>query len=164
MKRFQSLLAVGWVLLLAVSAQAMASYKGEKETIETAQIIAIVEIGATEKVSVQGKHWHYRQKATAKIEKVLKGDLGENAVFYGAENFICAQCRFKVGRFLVFLDRDGELLTGNNWQLSAREISGDKVEWFANKRTFSTKIAPLSEVLGEIERVLADAKAKKAKN
>ncbi|HEX9997528.1 MAG TPA: hypothetical protein VGB45_10320 [Abditibacterium sp.] len=163
MKQFRSLLVVGLMLQLAVSVQGDAAYKGETETIKTAQIIAIVEISATEKVSVQGKYWNYGQKATAKTEKVLKGELGENAAFYGDENFICAQCHFEVGRFLVFLDRDGELLTGNNWHLSARKISGETVEWFDNKNFFQPKIAPLFEVEEEISRVIANTKESEPK-
>jgi len=160
MKHFQSLLAVGLVLFFAVSAQAKAAFKGKVEMITTAQVIAIVEITEVQKVSVKGAHWTYRQMASAKVEKVLKGELPDSAFFYGDENFICARCHFEAGRYMVFLDRDGELLTGNNWQLSTRKISGDsgeKVEWFGDKY-LEPKAALLSEVLNEITTVLAKSK------
>lgn len=162
MKNFQSLLAGALVLLLAANAHSDAAYKGKVEMIETAAAIAIVEITSTEKVSVKGKHWIYQQKAPAKVEQVLKGNLADRVFLYGDENFLCAQCHFEVGRYLVFLDRDGDLLTGNNWQLSTRKITGEAVEWLDDDKFFEKKSATLSDVLQEIEQALAQAKPKKS--
>src|SRR6185436_7698218 len=115
MKRFQLLLVVGLVLLFAGSAQAEAAYKGKVQMIETAEVIAVVEITSVETASVKGTYETYRQKASAKVDKVLKGKLSGSVALYGDGDFICAKCHFQAGRYLVFLQRDGELLTGNNW-------------------------------------------------
>ena len=167
MIRFQALLAVGLVLLFAATAQARAAFKDKVQMIETAEVIAIVEITSVEEVSVKGKFWTYGQKALAKVENVLKGQVPDVVSLYGDEDFICARCNFEVGRYLVFLDRDGELLTGNNWHLSARKItktSGEteQVEWFTDKGPFEKKEALLSDVLREIAVVLAKPKQAKA--
>ena len=130
--------------------------------IETAEAIAVVEITGVEKASVKGKTWTYGQKASAKVEKVLKGKLSGSEFLYGDEDFICARCHFETGRYLVFLDRDGALWTGNNWHLSACKITGDskeKVEWF--DEDLAMKEVPLSEVQSEIAAVLAKRKQSK---
>ena len=135
--------------------------------IETAEVIAVVEITGLEKVSVKGKRWTYWQKASAKVEKVLKGKLSGSAFLYGDEDFICARCHFETGRYLVFLDRDDAMLTGNNWHLSVRKIIGDagdakeKVEWFEDNKKFEGKEALLSDVQAEIAAVLAKPKQSK---
>ena len=158
MKHFQSLLAVSLILLLAANAHSDAAYKGKVEMIETAAAIAVVEITGTEKVSVKGKQWIYQQKASAKVEQVLKSNLADRVSLYGDENFLCAQCHFEAGRYLVFLDRDGDLLTGNNWQLSTHKITGEAVEWLDDVKFFEKKVVALSGVLQEIEQALAKAK------
>jgi hypothetical protein len=88
--------------------------------------------------------------------------------FYGDETFECARCHFEVGRHMVFLDRDGELLIGNNWHLSARKITRNTVEWFVNDRNMDRNIkqksAALSDVLQEIKRALARAKPAQPKS
>ena len=158
MKHFQQLLAIGLVLLLATTAHAKAAFKGKAQMIETAQAIAVVEITHTETVSVKGQHWTYQQEASARVERVLKGTLADEVALYGDETFICAHCHFEVGRYLVFLDHDGELLTGNNWHLSVRKITQNTVAWFANDRDIEQKSAALSDVLQAIEWALARAK------
>lgn len=172
MKHFTSWITVGLffiaVLFQATDGHAKAAFKDKKQMIETAQVIAIVEITGIEKASVKGNPWTYQQKASAKVEKVLKGKLPDKVALYGDETFICARCHFEKGRYLVFLDRDGELLTGNNWQLSARKITDDtkssntgssnaQVEWFDAKNIFERPKAPLNQVLKEIAAVLGKA-------
>lgn len=165
MNYFKSLLAVGLVLLLTSTVHARASYKDKVQMIETAEVIAIVEITRVERVLIKGKHWTYQQKASAKVEKVLNGKLAGNVALYGDENFICARCHFETGRYLVFLVRDGELLTGNNWHLSALKITGDseeKVEWFDDEKRIEKKEMLLSDVVSEIADVLAKPKQSKS--
>jgi len=57
------------------------------------------------------------------------------------------------------------LLTGNNWQLSARKITGDSeetVEWFAgDNKIFEKKNVNLSSVLQEIEQILTKSQTAK---
>ena len=158
MKQFQSWLTVGLVLMLAATAHAKAAYKDKVEMTQSAEVIAIVEIKGLQKVEVKGKFWTYHQKASDKVEKVLKGTLPSTVALFGDEDFICARCHFGTGRYLVFLDKDGELLTGNNWQLSARKITGTDVEWFGEKNVFEQKKAPLSNVLSEIGKLLTSRK------
>jgi hypothetical protein len=161
MKTFRLLLSLGFVLMLSGHVHAKAAYKNKTQMIETADVIAIVEITAIEKTTTKGGHWTYGQKATANVEKTLKGKVPKGIALYGEQDFICARCRFALGRYLVFLDRDGELFTGNNWQLSIRQISGDavqKVEWLDDKHLFETKESHLSDVVKEIESVLAKIK------
>jgi len=176
MTRFRSWLTVAAVLMLAVLfpvrvGHTKAAYKDKKQMIETAQAIAIVEITNIEKAAVKGNPWTYQQKASAKVEKVLKGKLPDKVALYGDETFICARCHFEKGRYLVFLDHDGELLTGNNWQLSVRKITGDtkakntqakntqeaQVEWFDVKNLFERPKAPLNQALKKISDVLGKA-------
>jgi hypothetical protein len=160
MKHFKTLILLGLVLSLAVACQARAAFKSKVQMIETAEVIAVVEITNSEKVSVKGAHWTYSQKATASVESVVKGSLPGNVFLYGDENFRCARCRFNKGRYLVFLHRDGELLTGNNWHLSVRKITGTSqqtVEWFDNEN----KDALLSDVLSEISAQVSTSESSK---
>jgi hypothetical protein len=164
MKRFQFWAALGLVLLFAAHAHAKAGYKGAAQMIETAEAIAIVEITGVESTLVKESFWTYRQKATAKVEKVLKGDLSGKVSLHGDEDFICARCHFETGRYLVFLKRDQALWAGNNWQLSVHKITGDskdKVEWFKDKQSRVQTETPLSDVLKEIADVLAKPKPSK---
>jgi len=97
---------------------------------------------------------------------VLKGKLSGSVALYGDGDFICARCHFQVGRYLVFLRRDGKLLTGSNWHLSIRKITGGsekKVEWFDDKQIFENQELLLSDVQNEIKAVLVRPKHHKAK-
>jgi hypothetical protein len=161
MKPFKSLVAVGLVLMFAATAQAKAAYKGKVQMIETAEIIAVVRITGVEAASVKGKFWTYRQKASAKVDKVLKGKVSDSVSLYGDGDFICARCHFEVGRYLVFVERDGDLLIGNNCPLSVRKITAEKVEWLDDKRILDKKEALLADVLSEIAVVLATPKQSK---
>ena len=167
MKSFRYLFCIGLCLFLASVAQAYPSYKSKTEMIETAEVIAIVEITKVEKVLVHGKEWTYEQKATAKVERVLVGTLSEDVFLYGDEIFECSHCHFEVGRYLVFLDRDGELWTANNWGYSACKVTEDMVKWLYPGRisdgvVFERRDTPLAEVLKEIDQVLAKAKQSKS--
>lgn len=164
MKRLQVIVVIGLAFLIAASAQAAVVYKSKVQMIETAEVVAVVEITNVAKVSAKGELWTYRQKASAKVQNVIKGKLPDNVSLYG-DGLICGNCRFEVGRYLVFLDRDGGLLTGNNWELSARKITGKSkknVEWLGDKGLFQKKQALLSDVLSEIAVVLARSKQAKA--
>jgi hypothetical protein len=175
MNPFQLLLAVGLVAVFADTAQAKANYKGKVQMIKTAEVMAVVEIARVRTMSViNGNTWSYRQMVSAKVEKVLKGDLPDNVTLYGdtcyLQNttqpptrfsptaYICGKCHFEIGRYLVFLKRDGELLTGNNWQLSVRKISRDsqeKIEWFDGKKILENQEVLLSDVLSEVKLALS---------
>jgi hypothetical protein len=144
------------LILLALPGvvQARAYYAPKAEMIQRAEVIALVQILMVEKTDTKRKSWTYRQKATARVEQVLKGKVPQEITLYGQEDFICGQCRFAPGRYLLFLKRDEDLLVGSNWQFSIRPITGDQVEWYAGDKSLELKPAPLAGVLQEIRRLL----------
>src|SRR5687767_895163 len=102
-------------------AGAKAAYGGKADMTRRADAIAVVEVLRVEKAEVKGRHWTYSERAVATVRTTLKGDLpaeGKELVLFGGEDFICAQCNFRPGRYLVFLRRDGGLWVGSNWHLS----------------------------------------------
>ena len=158
MSRFFCLL---FTLCVLARADADAAYQSPEHMVATSQAIALVQIEGVETVAVKGQHWTYRQRASARVERTLKGALPVELALYGAENFICAQCRFAPGRALVFLKRDGNLWTGNNWHLGARPIENDQIQWF-DQNSFALKSQPLASVLKQLQTMLeAQAKAPK---
>lgn len=162
MKPLSPLRCVACVLIVllahAPAAHAKAYFAPKKEMIARAQAIAVVTIDAVETVEVEGKHWTYLQRATARVEQLIKGTLPETVELHGEETFICARCTFAPGRYLVFLDRDGNLWVGSNWHLSARPIAGENVEWYADDRGSATKAMPLASVLAEVRSLVGDKK------
>lgn len=151
------------VVCLAARADAKAAYAGKTEMVKRSVGIAVVEVVAIEKVEVKGKYWTYRQRADARVEMVLKGELpkdkGAATVLYGEEDFICAQCRFEPGRYLVFLNQDAGLWVGANWHLSIRPIKTDAegketVEWYTGEKTIELKEQPLADVLAEVRKLI----------
>ena len=154
-----------WIatLLVAVSSacHAKAYYAGRIEMIQHSDCIAVVEITSVEPCQVQGPNWIYRQKATGTIERCLKGGVEGEIVIHGMEDFICAQCNYEVGRFVVFLRNVGQLWVGANWHLGIRRIVADEVLWFkTDERPFEMAAMPLDQVVAEIEAVVEDAERK----
>jgi hypothetical protein len=154
---------LAFVLACATHAQAKAAYAAKAEMIKRCAAIAVVEVTAVETVEVKGQHWTYSQKSSAKVESVLKGDLPKNAAIaiHGQEDFICAQCRFPPGRYIVFLNLDAGLWVGSNWHLSVRPITTDKqgaqtVDWYAEDKSIATKPQPLADVLSDVKRHIAE--------
>lgn len=151
------IITLSLLILLPTILFAEASYAGKKEMIEKAEAIAIVEIVNTEKVKTKGQHWTYSQKAIGTVEKTLKGNIqdGDGIVIYGLEDFICAQCRFEKGRFLLFLQKDNYFWTGSNWHLGIRAIKDEEIDWFKNDTSpFDMEKRSLEEVTQEIESIL----------
>lgn len=139
----------------AVPVFGRAAYASKTKAIQQAEIIAIVEITKVAPTKTKGKGWTYSEVADAKTERVLKGVLDPEVKLYGGENFICAQVRFEPQRFIVFLNKDGELITGANWHLSTMAITGDEAEWFEDDQSIRLVKTPLKDVLTEIESILA---------
>lgn len=153
------ILSIVLVSLFSSAVLAKAYFAGKKEMIKKAEAIAVVEIVKTEEVEQKGKHWTYRQKATGMVKESLKGNIQGNIVIYGMEDFICAQCRFEKGRFLLFLGKDNNFWVGSNWQVGIRSIKNDKVDWFKNDISrFETEQKPLKEVILEIQNILKENK------
>lgn len=153
----RTVLLVTAFLGVALPGLAKAYYAGKKEMIQKAECIAIVNITGVEQVEKQGKPWIYRQKASATIVRCLKGDATGAIVLYGMETFICAQCQFERGRFILFLRKDGELWVGSNWHLGIRPITGEQVKWYKGEENlFEMADAPLADVLKEISAIVAE--------
>ena len=146
------------------AAGAKAAYAGKAEMIRRSDAIAVVQVLRVEKAEVKGRHWTYSQRAIATVCTTLKGDLPaeeKELVLFGGEDFICAQCNFQPGKYVVFLRRDGGLWVGSNWHLSVRPIRADKdgkesVEWYARDGSIELKPAPLQEVLADVKQLLRD--------
>ena len=149
------------LILLGVASPcfAKARYAQKKDMIEEAECIAIVNITKVEEADKKGNSWTYRQKATATVEQCLKGDVKGNITIYGLETFICAQCRYETGRFILFLRKDGSLWVGSNWHLGIRPIKEKTVQWFKDDNTFfEMKDTPLDKVVDEIKTVVKEQK------
>ena len=139
---------------------AKARYAADKTSmIQEAESIAIVNITNVEKANKKEKSWTYRQKATATVEQCLKGDAKGDITIYGLEDFICAQCRYETGRFILFLRKDGSLWVGSNWHLGIRPIKEKTVQWFKDGKTlFEMKYIPLDKVVDQINTVVKEQK------
>ena len=88
------------------------------ELIETAEIIAVVEVTKTNDASAKGTHWTYRQAAEVLTVRTLKGQLPMRFIIHARKNFICACATYEANaRYLVFLHREGKLVTTVNHQL-----------------------------------------------
>jgi hypothetical protein len=103
-----------------------------------------------------GKDWIYSQEAEARVEVLLKGEIADEFMLYGGEDFHYAECRLSEGRFLAFLNKDGELWVGANWQVSLRPIQGDEVEWYIDHAApFPMKFQDLNEALTQVRTELS---------
>ncbi len=147
------------ILLIIIPTQlfAEAYFAAKKEMVERAEAIAIIEILNTEKVEKKGQHWAYRQKVIGTVEKTLKGNIPADIIIYGMETFICAQCRFEKGRFLLFLQRENDFWIGSNWHLGIRQINDGKTDWFMDDTSpFKMQQQPLKEVILDIQNTLKE--------
>ena len=154
--------ALLFALILSAQAKAKAAYSGKLGMVNDSTMIAVVEITGVEPVNVKGTYWTYRQRALARVEAVVKGDAPKDGrlTLHGDEDFICAQCRFSPGRYLVFVRHDGDLWVGSNWHLSVRPIRvGTKgaqlVDWFIDKVSLTTKAQPLDDVIADVKSLIA---------
>ncbi len=125
--------------------------------VEKAEAIAIIEILNTEIVEKRGQHWTYRQKAIGIVKKTLKGNIPDDIIIYGMETFICAQCQFEKGRFLLFLQRDNDFWIGSNWHLGIRQIEDENIDWFkSDTSSFEMEQQPLKDVILDIQNILSE--------
>jgi uncharacterized protein YjbI with pentapeptide repeats len=136
---------------MAQTVIAKAYYAGRREMIHKAESIVIVEITNVENAEKKGKSWTYRQKANGKVVRCLKGDAKDEIEIYGMETFICAQCGYEKGTFILFLRKEEGFWIGSNWQLGIRPITGTNVSWFKDDGNRSEmKETPLDDVISEI--------------
>ena len=144
-------------IFLTPHAIAKARYADKTEMIQEAEAIVIVNITKVEEVEKKTESgWTYRQKATVEIKQSIKGELSGQVEVFGMENFICAQCKFKTGRHLLFMIKGPQdFWHGSNWHLGIRPISEDKVEWFKDdKSRFDMTQQTLFDVKKEIEEIM----------
>jgi hypothetical protein len=143
------------VLGIAAACFGKAYYAGKVEMVRKAECIAVVNITKVEATSRKGQTWTYSQKASGTVEQCQKGNARGRIEIYGMEDFICAQCRYETGRFILFLRRDGGLWVGSNWHLGIRPVRDGRVEWFKDDASrFEMKDVPLDAVLAEIKAIL----------
>lgn len=151
-----------FIVLCSLHHQAFAKayFQTKQEMIEKAEAIAIIEISSVQDSETKGKSWTYRTKGTAKIERILRGDLPKEFTLYGAETFICASCPVTKGRFIAFLKKDGDLWTGSNWHLSLRPIKDGMVDWYiADDNRYEMKPMALDTVIAEVKNRKANKAA-----
>jgi hypothetical protein len=142
------------LLLLSGAANAKARFAPRDEMIREADAIAVVEITRVDKASVK-RGWTYSEAATARVERVLKGQLPATIRIHGGEDFICASTHYKPGRILVFLRRVGPLYVSANWHLGVRPITGGTVEWYARAGDpYTMKPLPLSRAFSDVQTVM----------
>lgn len=135
---------------------AKAAYAGKSQMIDCSEIIAVVDVTSVSKVQEPGQTSGrtYSQKATLMPLTILKGALPKDSTAYGGENFICAQCNFEPGKFLVFLNHDGQHLIGSNWHLSVRPIKAEQLDWYDGEKMNPLRPAKLSDVVAQIRKEL----------
>lgn len=150
------LLSLLLLSLLSFVAHAKAYFSPQKEMVQRAEAIAIVQIKQIKHVHKQGSFWSYGQQAIGTVETSIKGDLPTDIEIYGKERFICAQSLFSKGRFLLFLRKDGELWIGSNWDRGIKAIKNEKVAWGKDSSYFPHEERPLSEVILEIQHILKE--------
>lgn len=140
------------LLAICYHASAKAYFQTKEEMIQHADAIAIITIAGIRDAEAKGKTWTYRKSGEATVEAVLKGDIPRTFTIYGEENFICASCPIRDGRFLAFLKKDDKLWTGSNWNQSLRQITGTDVLWYASDEDrFEMKPTPLKRVIEQIK-------------
>ena len=153
-----TLLTVGVFSIMEPVSLAKAAYQSKTQMITNSEYIAVVNVTAVHKVDRKGFNWTYSNEADASLEKSLKGKLPKSFKIYGGENFICAHVELGTGKYLVFLNRSGDLLIGSNWHLSVRPIKDGKIEWFDSEGISPLKFAAASTVISEIDKSLFDKK------
>lgn len=151
----------GCALLLGASST-RPYYAPKGEMIARSQAIAVVDVWRVRRVLARGREWTYAQAANAVVRQVVKGELPRHVRLYAQENFVCTRIDFAPGRYLVFLRRDGRLLAGSNWYLSARPVRDGMVEWYANDTDrgdhpsrIRLRSTPLGFVLADVRAHLA---------
>jgi hypothetical protein len=111
-----------------------------------------VEISEVSKANEKGANCTYQQKASPKVERVLKGSLPNDLTVYGNKGGL-EPVGLESGRYLAFLRRDRDLWVCAQWY-SFRRITDETVDWFADDEHRTIKGVPLSEVLQDVQKIL----------
>ena len=147
------------VVAMPVTAEGKAYFAPRDKMVTKADVIAIVEITAVKEVQICRN-----QEAVAKVERMLKGQLGKEVTFLVPNFFPCAITSVSKGRYLVFLKKEdrkrrGYDLAGSNWRFSYRPIVDGMIEWYANGKSLTLETKELGKVLSEITRILTQMDA-----
>lgn len=146
------------VCALACQASARVYFQSKSEMIAEADAIAVITISKVEDTSAHELQLGYAKVAEAKVEMVLKGELGKSLKIHGNETFKCGQCPLTKGRFLAFLRKADPIWVGANWHLSLRPIEKDKVMWHArDDDRFTMEACDLKTVITEIKAAIAES-------
>jgi len=143
-------------LTIVLTCHSKARYTGPDEMIRICDCIVVATIERVDPAEQKIGSFTYRQKATAMVEQCLKGNVSGTIYIYGGENFICAQNHYQPGHYLLFLCKRENYLTGANWHLGMRPITGDRVEWFQDgDDIFASTNRPMNQVIEEIKQQAA---------
>ena len=143
------------VMALPAPVSAKARFLGMTELVETADVIAVVEVTETREVEQVGEHWTYRQEADVTRVKMIKGRLPAFFRIHAQKDFICARASYEPGRYLVFLRAEKDLYTPVNHHLGALQIDEDQVSWYADReKVWDRTSQPLDHVVEEISTLL----------
>lgn len=150
------IIVISLVITLGSSkALAKAYYASKPEMIERSCAIAIIQVKDVKKVFTSGESFDYNELAHVDVEKVLKGTLPSSIELLADENFICAQCRVKPGKYIAFLKPQGSKWACSNWYLSVRPIEEGKVEWYTNNFGIKLSSFMLDAVVKDITAQLS---------
>lgn len=148
-------MCLGLTTLIVLAASnpvfAKARFMPKGELIETAEIIAVVEVTKVNDASAKGQHWTYRQAADALTLQTLKGRLPMHFVIHAKKDFICACATYETKtRYLVFLRREGNLFTTVNHQLGQFKVTDAKIKWYLDNQSLSVGEQSVDDVIREV--------------
>jgi len=158
MKRlFAALLSVLIMTFGPQRVHAKAYFMRADQMIQVSEAIAIVNITTVAKVEKKGLARTYSKEGDVTLERSLKGSLPKQFKIYGQEDFICAQCQFDPGKYLLFLNRDNGFWIGANWHLSMRPIKNGKIDWYPANGNLGTLVpVSLDDVVAQVQKTLPD--------
>jgi hypothetical protein len=130
-------------------------FMSDTELIDSAEDIAVINITQVERVSAKGSHYSYEQKATALVEKVIKGNLPSKVFVYGRRMCKPPTPSYQPGRCLVFLQKDNNLLVCADSMSAVITIRGGKLAWYPQDGWTDDPRFEESVVLRDIARRLS---------
>lgn len=157
-KAIFSILASGVVACLQLPAAAKAYHPTIKEVIQTAEVIALVNVENCASKVTTSSPFDYREESAATVKTLLKGIAPKKITILGAEVFKCANCHFPAGESLVFLRKSGNAYVGVGWNNASLPIVNGKVAWFQNLDERRSDIqSDLKTVMSQIKSVMGNS-------
>ena len=164
------------LFLSVVMGHGEANFLTRDELIQRAEVIAIIDLGEivppggeegpdAKKQGAQGEGRLYKQSAKAQVVELIKGNIDHGFIMYGGESSSLVQTNLMKGRYLAFLRKDGERWVGADLRNSLRRVSDGKIEWFGVEgEPFPMTLQPMTTVLGEVRKVLAEFEKRAEEN